>query len=194
VRGSRLAPAVAAVENTNKVDQQTLRSIDRLGIADRIIFFDLNAATEKRDWVLEYAKELLAKDKQAFDKIGRDRGFKSGTDKILCVCRILREMPDVVAADRLPDAKASNKISRAAAASRPRRSRSLAKATLSMARTAWSARRAATMRARPASTSPRASARARSAPSSTPRPARPRRSERVVGGALEPPTALPARS
>jgi hypothetical protein len=146
VRGSRLAPAVAAVENTNKVDQQTLRSIDRLGIADRIIFFDLNAATEKRDWVLEYAKELLAKDKQAFDKIGRDRGFKSGTDKILC------EMPDVVAADRLPDAKASNKISRAAAASRPRRSRSLAKATLSMARTAWSARRAATMRARPAST------------------------------------------
>jgi hypothetical protein len=133
VRGSRLARAVAAVENTNKVDQQTLRSIDRLGIADRIIFFDLNAATEKRDWVLEYAKELLAKDKQAFDKIGRDRGFKSGTDKILCVCRILREMPDVVAADRLPDAKASNKISRAAAASRPRRSRSLAKATLSMA-------------------------------------------------------------
>ena len=55
MRGSRLAPAVAAVENTNKVDQQTLRSIDRLGIADRIIFFDLNAATEKRDWVLEYS-------------------------------------------------------------------------------------------------------------------------------------------
>ena len=65
--------------------------------------------------MLEYAKELLAKDKQAFDKIGRDRGFKSGTDKILCVCRILREMPDVVAADRLPDVKASNKTSRAAA-------------------------------------------------------------------------------
>jgi hypothetical protein len=147
VRG--LAPAVAAVENTNKVDQQTLRSIG-LGSPKGIIFFDLSAATEKRDWVLEYAKELLAKDKQAFDKIGRDRGFKSGADKILCVCRILREMPDVVAADRLPDTKASNKISRAAAASRPRRSRSLA--TLSMARTAWSARRAATMRARPAST------------------------------------------
>jgi hypothetical protein len=141
VRG--LAPAVAAVENTNKVDQQTLRSIG-LGSPKGIIFFDLSAATEKRDWVLEYAKELLAKDKQAFDKIGRDRGFKSGTDKILC------EMPDVVAADC--DAKASNKISRAAAASRPRRSRRLAKATLSMARTAWSARRAATMRARPAST------------------------------------------
>ena len=146
VRG--LAPAVAAVENTNKVDQQTLRSIG-LGSPKGIIFFDLSAATEKRDWVLEYAKELLAKDKQAFDKIGRDRGFKSGTDKILCVYWIL---PDVVAADRLPDAKASNKISRAAAASRPRRSRRLAKATLSMARTAWSARRAATMRARPAST------------------------------------------
>ena len=150
MRGSRLGPGRGrGREYANEVDQQTLRSIG-LGSPKGIIFFDLSAATEKRDWVLEYAKELLAKDKQAFDKIGRDRGFKSGTDKILCVCRILREMPDVVAADRLPDAKASNKISRAAAASRPRRSRSLA--TLSMARTAWSARRAATMRARPAST------------------------------------------
>ena len=37
VRG--LAPAVAAVENTNKVDQQTLRSIG-LGSPKGIIFFD----------------------------------------------------------------------------------------------------------------------------------------------------------
>ena len=35
------------------MDQQTLRSIG-LGSPKGIIFFDLNAATEKRDWVLEY--------------------------------------------------------------------------------------------------------------------------------------------
>ena len=67
MRGSRLGPGRGrGREYANEVDQQTLRSIG-LGSPKGIIFFDLNAATEKRDWVLEYAKELLAKDKQAFD-------------------------------------------------------------------------------------------------------------------------------
>jgi hypothetical protein len=107
IRG--LAPAMAAVECQIKLDKQTLNSLG-LGSTKGVVFFDLNTAEAKRDWMLEYAKQLLTKDKVAFVKTGRDRGFKNGRDRILCVCRILRDMLEMVAADRLPGATTTNKI------------------------------------------------------------------------------------
>ena len=106
---TNLMPAVAAVEKIKKIDKEALDSIG-IGATDATVFFDMNTAIEKRDWMVGYVRQMVAADGKGIAHFGRDRGFTDRGDKINCVLRAMRKLLDLLAKNRLPGAKEATKI------------------------------------------------------------------------------------